>query len=552
MSDKIIDEEKFPFSTIRPKQQRIIDKINDNPDKRYIILEAETGVGKSAIAVTACKNGRQGYIVTSTKQLQNQYISDFYDQPIASVKGKVNYRCYFEDRLTCANGYCLVNSKQAKECKAEGLCPYFNARNRAFKSDIFLTSYKYFLKAADNPNTFKPRGTIVFDECHLLENILVESAEIELSLEHLDNEYGILDSAELKEATRLANTSVLKNGYSKENEEWIRTIYELIFDKKVRKLEEIKNSLGMVKDASELTDEEMDSIIEENDEYYEMDKFCRRIDAFFKSTNIDKDWIIEAKEDGLLLTPLNVQSIFKEYIDRMANDRIIFMSATILDIDGFIKMLGVDKEDCLVIRCESDFDPEKSPIYCLQSCSTNYQALKDEKNLEKIANEVSRILDRHKNEKGIIHTGNSTISKYLKDHIKNDRLLVRYENIQNNDIVNHHHTSKKPTVLVSSSLNEGVDLKDDLSRFQIIVKVPFLSLSDSRTKAKRDLDTKWYLAETFKKFVQQCGRSTRNSKDFSITYVLDNKFLYWFGVAKKNKWFSKNFISRIKKGDFEK
>ena len=113
----------------------------------------------------------------------------------------------------------------------EGLCPYFNARNRAFKSDIFLTSYKYFLKAADNPNTFKPRGTIVFDECHLLENILVESAEIELSLEHLDNQYGILDSAELKEATRLANISVLKNGYSKENEEWIRTIYELIFDK---------------------------------------------------------------------------------------------------------------------------------------------------------------------------------------------------------------------------------------------------------------------------------------------------------------------------------
>ena len=105
---------------------------------------------------------------------------------------------------------------------------------------------------------------------------------------------------------------------------------------------------------------------------------------------------------------------------------------------------------------------------------------------------------------------------------------------------------------MSSSLNEGVDLKDDLSRFQIIVKVPFLSLSDSRTKVKRDLDSKWYLAETFKKFVQQCGRSTRNSKDFSITYVLDNKFLYWFGVAKKNKWFSKNFISRIKKGDFEK
>ena len=234
-------------------------------------------------------------------------------------------------------------------------------------------------------------------------------------------------------------------------------------------------------------------------------------------------------------------------IEKMAKDRIIFMSATILDIKGFIKTFGLDEDDCLVIRCESDFDPDKSPIYTLQNCSTNYNALKDEKNLQKIKDEVEKILEKHKNEKGIIHTGNSTISKYLKDNIKGDRLLVRYDNIQNNDIINFHNSTKKPTVLVSSSLNEGVDLKNDLSRFQIIVKLPFLSLADSRTKVKKDIDNNWYLAETFKKFVQQCGRSTRNSEDYSVTYVLDNKFAYWFGKAKKNKWFSKNFITRIRK-----
>ena len=545
--EKIIDEKKFPFSEIRPKQQNIINKINNNPDKRYIIIEAETGVGKSAVAVTACKNGNKGYIVTSTKQLQNQYMSDFYNQSITSVKGKNNYRCYFEDRLTCNNGYCLINHKQSTECKKEHLCPYYNARNRGLKSDIFLTSYKYFLKATDNPNTFLPRGTVVFDECHLLESILVESFEITLSLKDLDNKYNILDSAELQDAVKLSNTSVLKDGYTKENEEWINKIYNLLNCKKNIKFEEIKEQLGIVGDPETLTEEEMDLIIEENDDYVQIDRLCRQIKGFLVSKNINEDWIIEPLEDGLLLTPLNVQYIFKNEIEKMAKNRIIFMSATILDIKGFIKTFGLDEDDCLVIRCESDFDPDKSPIYTLQNCSTNYNALKDEKNLQKIKDEVEKILEKHKNEKGIIHTGNSIISKYLKDNIKGDRLLVRYDNIQNNDIINFHNSTKKPTVLVSSSLNEGVDLKNDLSRFQIIVKLPFLSLADSRTKVKKDIDNNWYLAETFKKFVQQCGRSTRNSEDHSVTYVLDNKFAYWFGKAKKNKWFSKNFITRIRK-----
>lgn len=547
INEKIIDEKKFPFSEIRPKQQNIINKINNNPDKRYIIIEAETGVGKSAVAVTACKDGNKGYIVTSTKQLQNQYMSDFYNQSITSVKGRNNYRCYFEDRLTCNNGYCLINHKQSTECKKEHLCPYYNARNRGLKSDIFLTSYKYFLKATDNPNTFLPRGTVVFDECHLLESILVESFEITLSLKDLDNKYNILDSAELQDAVRLSNTSVLKDGYTKENEEWINKIYNLLNYKKNIKFEEIKEQLGIVGDPETLTEEEMDLIIEENDDYVQIDRLCRQIKGFLVSKNINEDWIIEPLEDGLLLTPLNVQYIFKNEIEKMAKNRIIFMSATILDIKGFIKTFGLDEDDCLVIRCESDFDPDKSPIYTLQNCSTNYNALKDEKNLQKIKDEVEKILEKHKNEKGIIHTGNSTISKYLKDNIKGDRLLVRYDNIQNNDIINFHNSTKKPTVLVSSSLNEGVDLKNDLSRFQIIVKLPFLSLADSRTKVKKDIDNNWYLAETFKKFVQQCGRSTRNSEDYSVTYVLDNKFAYWFGKAKKNKWFSKNFITRIRK-----
>ena len=57
----------------------------------------------------------------------------------------------------------------------------------------------------------------------------------------------------------------------------------------------------------------------------------------------------------------------------------------------------------------------------------------------------------------------------------------------------------------------------------------------------------WYLNNMFMKFVQQCGRSTRNIDDFSKTYVLDGSFWYWFHKAKEKGWFSGNFLRRIKK-----
>ena len=118
--------------------------------------------------------------------------------------------------------------------------------------------------------------------------------------------------------------------------------------------------------------------------------------------------------------------------------------------------------------------------------------------------------------------------------------------ITNDTIVWSHQHSKEPTVLVSSSLAEGVDLKDDLSRFQIIIKLPFANLQDVRIKKKSKMGD-WYLNNMFMKFVQQCGRSTRNIDDFSKTYVLDGSFWYWFHKAKEKGWFSGNFLRRIKK-----
>jgi hypothetical protein len=85
-------------------------------------------------------------------------------------------------------------------------------------------------------------------------------------------------------------------------------------------------------------------------------------------------------------------------------------------------------------------------------------------------------------------------------------------------------SSTKPTVLISPSLYTGLDLKDDLSRFQIIVKVPYPDLGDRWINEKRKSSEQWYTWQTALRLIQGYGRSIRSKEDYAVTYVLDSGF----------------------------
>jgi ATP-dependent DNA helicase DinG len=87
-----------------------------------------------------------------------------------------------------------------------------------------------------------------------------------------------------------------------------------------------------------------------------------------------------------------------------------------------------------------------------------------------------------------------------------------------------HRASPLPTVLVSPSLREGVDLPDDFLRFQVLTKLPYPDLGDPWTAARRERDPRWYAVETAKALLQAYGRSCRHADDHGVTYVLDGQF----------------------------
>lgn len=116
-----------------------------------------------------------------------------------------------------------------------------------------------------------------------------------------------------------------------------------------------------------------------------------------------------------------------------------------------------------------------------------------------VVKEVDILLSKHSSCKGIIHTVNYEIAQALRDGLfmsKNyDRLVFINAKNKAEELENFKQSSE-PLVLVSPSLSEGLDLKDDLSRFCIICKVPYASLGDLWVRRKNKHDKDWYRLKT--------------------------------------------------------
>ena len=533
-----IDFNKFPYDTMRSSQEEVLTKMNSNWDKyRYWVLELPTGFGKSALAKTVLASHKKGFLITATKQLQDQYSLDFPTGDVRSIKGKKNYKCHYNEGLNCEIGPCVVNKDLLKECKRDSVCPYYKARESALYANTCLTSYQYFLRATECAGFWKSRDILVMDECHLLEQQITQWASIFLSPRDLHLKYEIFKNVDPQTFIVLSSPPD-KSGY-KENKVWLKYIYDLIITRRKDLYKDIEISLNGKK-PDLLTEEELEELAITHKDYYDIDKLYKKLAIFFES-NDKETWIVESQDDGIILQPVNIGKLFQKYVDTWAHDKVIFMSATILDITGFCNEMNLPKDKTAIIKVESEFPPEKSPIIYKPVGKMNYANI--DNTIPKIIEEVKNILQKHPEEKGIIHTGNYKIAKAIIDNINDDRLIMKEENGSNEKLLKYHMKTKRPTVLVSPSLTTGADLKGDLSRWQIVIKLPWPSLADKRVKKKIEQNDDWYAGEMFRTFVQACGRSTRSEEDYSTTYVFDTSFYYW--ISKYRKWFTKQFLKRI-------
>ena len=115
-------EKSFPFESPRDQQREAIEFCLDNilnQDKRFCVIEAGTGVGKSAIGLTLARVlsnnipisediSPGSYFITTQKILQQQYVNDF--PSVVSLKSSTNYQCRYHKSNTCAESQRLIRS----------------------------------------------------------------------------------------------------------------------------------------------------------------------------------------------------------------------------------------------------------------------------------------------------------------------------------------------------------------------------------------------------------------------------------------------------------
>jgi Rad3-related DNA helicase len=172
----------------------------------------------------------------------------------------------------------------------------------------------------------------------------------------------------------------------------------------------------------------------------------------------------------------------------------------------------------------SAFDLSKSPIYYINKHKLSYD--KKEESLPKIIEIIDNILNAREDYKGIIQTGSYEFSKYLFDNIseKNKERIMLYEDTNDKRNKLEEFEDSKNKVLIGPSLIEGIDLKDDLCRFIIIMKTPYPSLGDKFVAKKFEVDKNWYMWKTVNSILQGVGRGVRNENDWCETYIIDGTF----------------------------
>lgn len=115
---------------------------------------------------------------------------------------------------------------------------------------------------------------------------------------------------------------------------------------------------------------------------------------------------------------------------------------------------------------------------------------------------------------------NYRVARFLYDNVASPRLLI-HDSSNRDQIVEYHCTCDEPTVLLSPSMMEGIDLRDDRSRFQILCKIPFPYLGDEVVKKRMAKNRNWYDYQTVRSVIQALGRSIRNETDYAESYILD-------------------------------
>lgn len=514
----------------RPQQEEIFDFIAES-DSRILLVEAPTGVGKSPVCMTLARSD-SGVILTPQKILQDQYRRDWPTVPV--IKGRSNYECQKAKALT--KGRLRDCDKGSAVCKGASSCPYRAASESFFKSNIGITNYSYFfaiLGMGQEDREIKP-DWLLFDEGHELESQMIESAAVRVT----------------GEVCNLIEVPFERP----DNLEEVLPFMEKVLHGIKKKVEDIRGRIEEGGSALNILDEAdlgaMASAMKgvtarEIALQTRLSALAGRINFMLEDIDRGNKWVFSSESETFKGKPLLALGLYNRFVAPM-NKRVLITSATIMPPDLMAKWFGWERGAYESLRVDSPFASNNRPVYYKPVAHLSRKNMAEK--LPEVVRFIDKILRNYPDKKGVVHCHSFALGEQIAEMSRElPKRMVLHRNTDDREVVLRQHiVSPHPTVLISPSMTEGVDLHDDLARFVIIPKMPYPSLGDPWVRQRMEHDESWYNFQVVRAVVQGCGRAVRHADDWADSYILDGNFerLHTNYFNHFPRWFSKTIVTK--------
>ena len=521
--------EEFPAPEFRGCQRAALDDIRAafEGDNDVVLVRAPTGSGKSLLArsIMGCARSKQtaqpaeptgAYYTTPQVSQLDDVAADSLLEEFNIIRGKNNYSCLLPgehdtpvDQAPCAR-------KSGFDCSIKHRCPYYADRAVAAAQPFAAMTLAYFMQTAGS-DVFGKRDVVVIDEAHGLAEWAEMYATIDLSPERVPvwDDVGVPDIDDADDAV----------------------------DRTARFAETLSGVCSRAKDdlpaPPELSPEEVARRDRLNELVSELDWFVED----YREPESQTTWVVDQSGGAgtaITIKPLDPARYLQHTVwDR--GDNFALLSATILDKAAFCRQVGLTPERVALVDVDHTFPVENRPLYDVTQGQMTYEHR--ETTLPKIARLIVRLMAAHPDESGLIHAHSYSIADDLADRLTEFGVGPRvrtHTTDSRDDELGAWKASDDPEVLIAVKMEEALDLKGDLARWQVLCKAPYLNTNDSRV-ARRLADDQWawYHRTALRTVIQACGRVVRSPDDHAATYLADSSLLKLFdrAAAAMPPWF---------------
>lgn len=500
-----------------------------NSDAKMLLLTAPTGSGKSLLGMSLALawESHKSVILCRSKLLQEQYRASF-PGVTQMLTGKGNYPCLLPgvppgtmvDKAPCNAGY---------QCSLRyGGCTYYDQVQRASMAQVVIANYPVWLLAANLETEMKAKfgklDTLVCDEGHALV---------------FGDEMDSLSSIELWPKT--VNKFGFGPLYYYSDPGYYRAMAGKWLPLAQMMLEARKAEWDKEIATGSLSPDKIQ-------ELQELRFLSFAFERLFLIEN-PKDWIVDGPRKSSQQPPdgSEVEKWRVKLVPILGGDRkkliyqhsrrVVVMSATLLPTPETAKFLGLDG-DYLQMEIPSTFPLDNRPVYYWPVGRITRDT--SEALMPALVARMDSIIEGNLPERGLIHATSFTMAQAVMERSRFKKYMRSHETRDRTKVAQEWLAGKGRPILVSPSLHEGLDAKDNSCRWQVILKVPWPDQGEPVWRARLNLDPSLYAYAAASGIVQMAGRAVRSPEDFAVTFLLDGTFtrLYSQHPGFFPKWFT--------------